>query len=186
MVIDAAETDGLIGMVLLKSGWEDQYYGNPPVHETACMGQVFRTEVLPDVNFNVLLYGIKRLQIQSLNFEKPYQRAKVQVIEENASRLSLRKENEIRRQIVERLNQILVQPLWGFSAFSAPHLDLGIFMDFIAFSFPFHPSQKQIILETINLEKRGANLIKVLDQEKEKGKRSRMKALPFLHELAKN
>lgn len=186
MVIDAAEKDGLIGMVLLKPGWENLYYGNPPVYEMACLGQAFRTEVLPDVNFNVLLYGIKRVRIQELDFAKPYQRAKVQIIEKNGHGLTLKKTKEIRHQILERLNQIIDPPLWGFSAFSAPHLDLGVFIDFITFSYPFHPFQKQTILETVNLEKRGMNLIHLLDQEKEKGNKSRVRNLPFIHELAKN
>ena len=50
MVRDALEGDRLIGMVLLRPGWEDQYEGRPPVYETGTAA----TRRYPGVNVNHL------------------------------------------------------------------------------------------------------------------------------------
>ena len=40
MVADALKGDRLIGMVLLRPGWESDYEGRPPVFPTGCAGLI--------------------------------------------------------------------------------------------------------------------------------------------------
>ena len=40
LVDDAKDDDGLVGMALLKPGWEDDYQGNPPIHPIVCVGRI--------------------------------------------------------------------------------------------------------------------------------------------------
>ena len=40
MVADALQADRLIGMVLLREGWNDDYEGRPPVYDVGCSGVI--------------------------------------------------------------------------------------------------------------------------------------------------
>ena len=48
MVTDAVQGDGLIGMVLLRPGYEADYEGNPPIFEVGCAGEIVQAEELDD------------------------------------------------------------------------------------------------------------------------------------------
>ncbi len=47
MVADALASDRLIGMVLLKPGWEHEYEGRPPVYPIGCSGVITHVDQLP-------------------------------------------------------------------------------------------------------------------------------------------
>jgi len=73
MVEDALAGDGRIAMALLRSGWEREYYGRPPVHPVAGAGEIVRHERLADGRFNILLRGTMRIGIVAeLREEAPY------------------------------------------------------------------------------------------------------------------
>src|SRR3954470_16208806 len=63
MTADALAGDRLIGMVLLRPGWEPQYEGNPPVHPVACLGRIVADQRLDDGRYNLLLKGVSRARI---------------------------------------------------------------------------------------------------------------------------
>ncbi len=60
MVEDALAGERVIGMVLLKPGWESDYEGAPPVFPIGCLGRIDHAEPLPDGRFNILLTGRAR------------------------------------------------------------------------------------------------------------------------------
>ena len=63
MVADAVASDRMIGMVLLRPGWESDYDGRPPVFPVGCSGVVTHVERLPDGRYNLVLRGLERFQI---------------------------------------------------------------------------------------------------------------------------
>jgi Lon protease-like protein len=170
--------------VLLKPGWEKNYYGNPPIYDIACLGQIMRVETFSDGRFNILLYGLSRVNMMEIKQEYPYRTAKVRLLRENP--LSPRKESHLRREIWNTLSQILEPPPWGFSVMSAPHLDVGFLTDMIAYAFPFALNIKQELLESVDIETRVGKLLQALEGNEGKGKRVRIRELPFLYELARN
>jgi hypothetical protein len=77
MVEDALAGDGRIAMAILRPGWENEYYGRPPVHPVAGAGEIIQHERLPDGRFNILLRGTMRLGIVGeLSEGKPYRVAR--------------------------------------------------------------------------------------------------------------
>lgn len=73
MVEDALAGDRRIAMAVLRPGWEREYYGRPPVHPVAGVGEIIRHERLPDGRFNILLRGTMRIGIVAeLPENKPY------------------------------------------------------------------------------------------------------------------
>jgi Lon protease-like protein len=63
MVNDALAGERMIGMVLLQSGYEDEYEGAPPVYEVGCAGLITHVERLSDGRFNIVLRGLERFRI---------------------------------------------------------------------------------------------------------------------------
>jgi Lon protease-like protein len=60
MTEEALDGDRLIGMVLLKPGYEAEYEGRPPVYPIGCSGLITHAERLADGRFNIVLQGLVR------------------------------------------------------------------------------------------------------------------------------
>ncbi len=73
----------LLGMVLLKDGWEDEYQGTPPIHQIGCLGEIDNEVRLPDGRWNFLLRGVSRFRIDSeLQEDQPFRQAQVALLDE--------------------------------------------------------------------------------------------------------
>jgi Lon protease-like protein len=82
MMADALGSDRLIGMVLLKPGWEHDYEGRPPVYPVGCSGVITHVERLADGRYNIVLRGIERFRIVEEDHERPYRRAAIEPVPE--------------------------------------------------------------------------------------------------------
>ena len=82
MVAEALENDRLIGMVLLRSGWESNYEGRPPVFSIGCSGVITHVERLPDGRYNIVLRGLERFRIASEDHSRSYRLATVEPLAE--------------------------------------------------------------------------------------------------------
>ena len=75
MVADAINSDRMIGMVLLKAGWEHEYDGSPAVYPIGCSSVITHVERLDDGRYNIVLRGVERFRILEENHERRYRRA---------------------------------------------------------------------------------------------------------------
>ena len=64
MVHQALAADRMIGMVLLKPGYEADYEQTPPVYDIGCAGTITHVERLPDGRFNIVLKGIEKFRVE--------------------------------------------------------------------------------------------------------------------------
>ena len=65
MVADSLAGDRIIGMVLLRPGYEADYDGAPPVYGTGCSGLITHAERLDDGRYNVILRGLEKFSVHS-------------------------------------------------------------------------------------------------------------------------
>ena len=70
MVSDVSQVGQCIGMVLLKEGWEDDYYENPPVETLGCVGRIKSIQSLDDGRSNIVLHGLQRFDIEEETGER--------------------------------------------------------------------------------------------------------------------
>src|SRR5215203_6967938 len=82
MVADALDGDRLIGMVLLRPGWEGDYEGRPPVFPVGCAGVITHAERLADGRFNIVLRGMEKFRITREEGDKLYRLAHVESVPE--------------------------------------------------------------------------------------------------------
>ena len=73
----------VIGMTVLREGWQDDYEGTPPIYATGCAGAIVHHEPLDDGRFNIVLRGVARFEVeQELHSTEPFRIARVRWLEE--------------------------------------------------------------------------------------------------------
>ncbi|HEX7150426.1 MAG TPA: LON peptidase substrate-binding domain-containing protein [Thermoanaerobaculia bacterium] len=77
LIKDALDSDQRFGIVLLRPGWEADYYGAPPVFEFATMATIEQAVPLDDGRFNILVRGDMRVRIVDEVSRVPYRTARV-------------------------------------------------------------------------------------------------------------
>ncbi|MBI3803787.1 MAG: LON peptidase substrate-binding domain-containing protein [Nitrospirae bacterium] len=84
MVEDALQGDRMIGMVLLKEGWEADYDGRPPIYETGSIGKIVRSQRLDDGRFNIILYGLEKCLVRTEKQDRSYRQGQIDILREPA------------------------------------------------------------------------------------------------------
>ena len=82
LVTDAVQGDGLIGMVLLRPGYEADYEGNPPIFDVGCAGEIVQAEELDDGRWLILLEGRVRFRVLGEDHSRSYRVADVEALAE--------------------------------------------------------------------------------------------------------
>src|SRR5262245_36793886 len=85
MVADALLGDRIIGMTLLRPGWEADYEGQPPVYPIGCSGLITHFERLPDGRYNIVLRGLERFRVVEEDLSRTYRRAVVEPLPDGAA-----------------------------------------------------------------------------------------------------
>ena len=161
MVRDALAGSGLIGMVLLRGEWQDEYYGAPDVYRTGCAGRIVETTPLPDGKFNIVLAGVREFTIVSEQRERAYRQATVEWRDEPpADPLS----TDLRKRLVHMIERYvgrsgddLTREILGDA-----HLTDRILVNFFAFWLDLGPIEKQCLLEAAGAE-RAERLLEMLE-----------------------
>jgi len=82
MIADALKSDRMIGMVLLRPGWDRDYEGRPPIYSVGCSGLLTHNERLPDGRYNIVLRGFERFRIVEEDHALSYRRAAIEPLRE--------------------------------------------------------------------------------------------------------
>jgi len=82
MVADALQGDRIIGMALLRPGYEAQYQGRPAIYDVGCAGVITHSHPFPDGRYDIVLRGIEKIRITSEDQSRPYRIGHVEPISE--------------------------------------------------------------------------------------------------------
>lgn len=85
MVSDALDGDRIIGMVLLRPGWEGDYDGRPPIYQVGCAGLITHAERLADGRYNIVLRGLEKFWVRGEDARRAYRLAEIDPIVEPAA-----------------------------------------------------------------------------------------------------
>lgn len=80
MVADALKGDRVIGMILLKPGFEADYEGRPPIYDIGCAGRIADSQLLPDGRYTIALRGFARFRVAAEQRQRPYRLARVEAL----------------------------------------------------------------------------------------------------------
>jgi Lon protease-like protein len=164
MVADAIAGDRLIGMVLLRPGWEGDYEGKPSVYPIGASGVITHFERLADGRYNIMLRGLERFRILEEDTSRPYRRAIVERLAEQA--LGLDDRMIVRRQR-EKLEGLLASA--GTRA-ATDSVNRSVMSDedlinALAQYLDLEPLEKQALLERKCLRSRAESLVELLEMK---------------------
>src|SRR5262245_29780953 len=104
MVDEALKGDRIVGMVLLRPGWQGDYEGRPAVYSVGCAGVITHAERLADGRFNIVLRGMEKFRIHGEDTSRPYRLAHVESLPEPPAE----PQREAMRAHRQRLEALLV------------------------------------------------------------------------------
>ena len=171
MVSDALAADRMIGMVLLRPGWDRDYEGRPPIFPIGCSGVMTHVERLNDGRYNIVLRGLERFRIVSEDHERSYRRAVIQPLHEQALDGG---ERDLMRRCRTKLESLLAP--------GAGELHLGSgrraadskiptamsdedLVNALAQYLDLEPLEKQALLEQPSLRHRATSLVELLEMK---------------------
>ncbi|OGW62254.1 MAG: hypothetical protein A2V83_02285 [Nitrospirae bacterium RBG_16_64_22] len=163
MVSDCMAGERVIGMVLLREGWEAGYRGNPPIYGVGCLGRMVDVRKLEDGRFNVLLRGLERFTIREERFDRSYRQARVEahmVDQDPVATLPDRLTRELMdatRSYFERSRQMET-----FQEILDLDLDRVTLLHTLSMGLDLTVIEKQFLLEAGTLESQGKRLLELL------------------------
>jgi Lon protease-like protein len=164
MVADAIAGDRMIGMVLLRPGWEREYEKMPPVFAIGCSGLITHVEALADGRYNLVLRGLERVRILEEEQSRSYRRATVEPL----SDLSLHADDKVViHRHRERLEAMLTRA--GESKVGDPKIPAAMgdedLINALAQYLDLEPVEKQALLERHSLRARAESLVELLEMK---------------------
>lgn len=156
LVADALAGDRMIGMAMLKRGWEERD-SDPPIHAVGGAGEIVESEKLEDGRYNILLEG--RFRYRILGEEIGIASYRIARVEEIASQpfSDVAEEERACREAVElfdRIRESLELPPVPREPLAAERLASEI-----ALRLRYAPEELQALLETDSLAARFGTLV---------------------------
>ena len=164
MTEDALAEDRLIGMVLLKPGFEAEYEGRPAIYGTGCTGLITHAERLADGRFNIVLQGLDRFRLLAEDDSKPY---RIGVIDRLAGDTVTGTDILALRELRQRIEHVLtplVERAGSELNVPATMTDVDV-VHALAQYLDLAPIEKQALLECDTVLSRAAALADLLEMK---------------------
>jgi len=162
MTADALASDRLIGMVLLRPGWERDYEGRPPIYPIGCSGVITHVERLPDGRYNVVLRGLDRFRIVEEDSELAYRRA---IVESAPERKLSGDDRHVVHEFRAKLETILARHVRAVEAKIPAAMPDDDLINALAQYLDLEPLEKQALLEEPGIRTRAAALVELLEMK---------------------
>jgi Lon protease-like protein len=160
MVADALEGDRIIGMVLLRPGFEKDYEGRPPIYAIGTAGRIADYEELPDGRYGILLRGLTKFRVVGEDQSRPYRLARIEIMPEVTRDADLAPLSAL-RQRVETLYLMRIPP---DASGPDPSLPDESYVNIIAQYLNIPEPVRQELLERSSVLDRAKALVEVLER----------------------
>ena len=161
MIDDAMKEDRIIGMIQPKNSTQSI----PELYNVGCAGKITSFNETEDGRYLIVLAGISRFKIvEELKIQKLYRKYKVN-FDDFSSDLDEKKE-EIKfsdlKLIFNNLKSLFVKEGYNINWKELEKQSLNQTINTLAMASPFSLEEKQILLETVNLNERKKKLELIL------------------------
>lgn len=161
MVADALAGDRLIGMVLLRPGWDREPTESPSIFSVGCAGLISHVEQLDDGRYDIVLRGIERFRVLDEEAERAYRLARVHYLDDSMS--------AVEREALSR-QRLKLERLLSVSAEGADHVFPSTLSDeevinALAQYLDLEPIERQALLECANVSARSDALAELLEMK---------------------
>lgn len=169
MTREAISGDGRIAIVLLRDGWEQDYYSSPAVHDVACVGSIENYEELEEGKYNIVLAGRERVRLLRELQQSPYRLAEVEQLEDepcdDQAAEIVRRRNHI-AALFTRFTELVTKNEYRAAEF-VPQLGFEALVNMVASMLTLPARHKQELLEMDQVTQRCDTLIPLLRKQLE-------------------
>lgn len=161
MVRDTIEgVSGLIGMVLLRGDWRENYHESPDIFALGCAGRLLRADKLEGGRFNILLQGVREFRVDAECGDTAYRQAAVSWRDSPIDQLSDERRAELKSLAAgphgSGRSAVTLRMLGDES------LSDEVFINFLCFALDLPPIEKQALLEAAAVCQRAERLAEIL------------------------
>lgn len=167
LIQDALDGDSLVGMALLKPGYQADYEGAPEIHPVICLARILQHKRLPNGHIDFWLYGLTRARVVAELESEPFRRATVELLPDELAAKDVEKAAKQvrralemvpgRRSVVHELRRLAGQ-VRGVDA------GAGRYADAVATISDLLPQERYEILAEPVVTKRLARLVSRLEK----------------------
>ncbi len=161
MVADALKGNRVIGMVLLRPGYEKDYEGRPPIYGIGSAGVIEDYEQMADGRYAILLRGLTTFRVVSEDQRKPYRLARVEAVPELLTDEELGPLSTLRERLSRLLYTVLPLGVDG----PDPSLGDAAFVNVIAQNLSMPEATRQDLLERNSVMLRARMLVERLESK---------------------
>lgn len=139
-----------MAVALLAPGWEDNYEGNPEIHQVAGAGRIVAHQERADGTHDIILHGLNRVRLHELPSEgRPYRCARAEPLRDigNATSADVMAMMACATRVAAKVRER--QP--DFALQTSAELTPARAADVIADQLVVSPEERQRILETIDV-----------------------------------
>ena len=164
---EAVADDKLIALSVLAQGWEVDYEGRPALESMACLCRIATYQRTPEGTYNVLLLGVRRIQLQEeLPPTKPFRVAEAKIIEDYvASHHSAEEIKGLQQQLLVAFKSSIPKIPASYEQIDellGSQITLGMLADIVAYTVDLNSKTKLALLKTSNVLDRVQVLLRAL------------------------
>jgi uncharacterized protein len=158
---DALAGDRIIGMTLLRPGFEGDYDGRPPIYPVGCAGVISHSDRLPDGRFDIVLHGLSKFRIVEELTDGEYRTARVEPLTEVTDAPARRVIKEMRT----RIENLLLTALKATEVQIPGSLSDEDLVHALCQYLQFEPAERQALLECEGSVERARALTEFLEMQ---------------------
>ena len=169
MAADAVNGDGILGLVLLRPGWERNYFESPETYAVGCAGRMEDVVSLQDGRYLFRLRGFRKVEVTRFVQREPYRVAEVRPQEEREPEEADPRVPRDRAKLLATYSS-LAALVTGRPVSSLPldaELPYGRMVNLACTHLGFPTEEKQRLLELHDVAERGRRVIALLEQRLE-------------------
>jgi Lon protease-like protein len=158
---DALAGDRIIGMTLLRPGFEGDYHGRPPIYPVGCAGVISHSDRLPDGRYNIVLHGLSKFRIVEEMTDGEYRRARVDALTELTDAAGQGQIKDLRT----RIEGLLLTALKATEVQIPGSLSDEDLIHALCQYLQFEPAERQALLECDGTVERARALTEFLEMQ---------------------
>lgn len=143
--------DRMMGVALLKEGWQSDYFGRPAIHRIFGAGKIVDCETAADGRYHIVLEGLYRVRLIEEHAHDPYRVGRVEVLRDDPIDHRRAEVSALMKELEEALEELasaapgLRGPLRGLWS-AHPHP--GVKADLLAGALTVDAYERQSILDS--------------------------------------
>ncbi len=146
-----------LGFAQLREGYEEDYFGSPPIHRTFTSCRVLDAENLHDGKWNIIIEGVERVALVREHQTEPFRIAEVVPVHDHFRKSDLAEIRSLASQIAqaaEQLGEKLPGSPGPMSNLQNVLQHPSIICDVVTGAFVRDPYARQSILDEVDLRRR--------------------------------